>query len=202
MVSRVLAATPPSVPEDGEGRTKALRIDGEPRHARLVAEDRAAGAGRGRIDRQHGDLVALAVRKVPSASMVVDLPAPGAPVMPSRTALPVAAAIPAREGAPAAVVGALAFDQRDGARQRRAFAGADAGGEREGLNGRAAISLPALGVVEPDGEPAVGLLLGGGGAGEGEQIVRVSRCGRNAPGCSHRAAGRRGGVVLVEHDTV
>ena len=30
-----------------------------------------------------------AVSDVPSASMVVDLPAPGAPVMPSRTALPV-----------------------------------------------------------------------------------------------------------------
>ena len=31
----------------------------------------------------------LAVRVAPSASMVVDLPAPGAPVIPSRTAWPV-----------------------------------------------------------------------------------------------------------------
>ena len=37
---------------------KACRIGGEPRHPRLVAEDRAAGARRGRIDRQHRDLVA------------------------------------------------------------------------------------------------------------------------------------------------
>ena len=31
---------------------------GQPRHPRLVAEDRAAGARRGRVDREHRDLVA------------------------------------------------------------------------------------------------------------------------------------------------
>ena len=41
------------------------------------------------IDGQHGDLWPAVVRNVPSASMVVDLPTPGTPVMPTRTALPV-----------------------------------------------------------------------------------------------------------------
>src|SRR5581483_5848959 len=40
-------------PHEGVG------IGREPRHARLVAEDRAAGAGRGRIDGKDSDLVAL-----------------------------------------------------------------------------------------------------------------------------------------------
>ena len=37
---------------------KALSDAGKPRHPRLVAEDRAAGARRGGIDREHRDLVA------------------------------------------------------------------------------------------------------------------------------------------------
>ena len=41
------------------------------------------------IDRQHRDLVALAVSREPSASMAVDLPTPGTPVIPTRTARPV-----------------------------------------------------------------------------------------------------------------
>ena len=72
----------------------------------------------------------LPVSNVPSASMVVDLPAPGAPVMPSRTALPVSGSSSCTSKcAGFAVIGALALDQRDGARQRGAVAGADAGGE-------------------------------------------------------------------------
>ncbi len=71
-----------------------------------------------------------AVSDVPSASMVVDLPTPGAPVMPSRTALPVAGSSSCtRQMRGLAVIGALALDQRDGARQRGAVAGADAAGE-------------------------------------------------------------------------
>ena len=62
--------------------------------------------------------------------MVVDLPTPGAPVMPSRTALPVARQQLLHQLVRGlAVIGALALDQRDGARQRGAVAGADAAGE-------------------------------------------------------------------------
>ncbi len=70
------------------GADEGALVDGEPRHPGLVAEDRAAGARRRRIDRQHRDLVALAGEaQVPSASMLVDLPTPGAPVMPTRMRL-------------------------------------------------------------------------------------------------------------------
>jgi putative protein kinase ArgK-like GTPase of G3E family len=37
---------------------QGVAVDGEPRHPRLVAEDRAAGAGRGWIDGEHRHLVA------------------------------------------------------------------------------------------------------------------------------------------------
>src|SRR6476659_7591640 len=120
MVSRVLAATPPSVPEEGEGRTKAFGS----------AASRAMSVLSPRIEPpvrvEEGSTASTAtlrpcpVRKLPSASMVVDLPAPGAPVMPSRTHQPVR--LPT-------MVGAFALDQRDGARQHGAVAGADAGGE-------------------------------------------------------------------------
>ena len=43
-------------------------------HARLVAEDRAAGARARRIDRQHRDPWPASIRCRPSASMKVDLP--------------------------------------------------------------------------------------------------------------------------------
>ena len=74
----------------GGGRAdEGVRVDREPRHAGLVAENRAAGAGRSGIDRQHRHLVARASAWCPSVSMAVDLPTPGTPVMPTRTALPV-----------------------------------------------------------------------------------------------------------------
>ena len=57
---RVFAATPPSVPEAGEGRTKALELILKTGHARLVREDRPAGPRRRRVDSEDGDLVALA----------------------------------------------------------------------------------------------------------------------------------------------
>ncbi len=56
--------------------------------------------------------------------MVVDLPTPGAPVMPTRTALPVAVEQRlGKRGGGAAMIGAFAFDQRDRARQHGAVAG-------------------------------------------------------------------------------
>ena len=67
---------------------------------------------------------------MPSVSISVDLPTPGAPVMPTRTALPVAGSSSCDQGAGgAAMVGPLALDQGDRARQHRAIAGANAAGE-------------------------------------------------------------------------
>ena len=72
------AATPPSVPDVGDGRMNAPVVDGQARHARLVAEDAAAGAGRRRVDGEHGDPVAARrSAALPSASMNVDLPDAG-----------------------------------------------------------------------------------------------------------------------------
>ena len=77
------------------------------------------------------------VSMVPSASMVVDLPTPGAPVMPTRTALPVVRSSSCMSAAAAAaMVGALAFDQRDRPREHRAVAGADAAREAGHISGR------------------------------------------------------------------
>ena len=45
-------------PPLGDGRMNACSSTGQPRHARLVAEDAAAGAARRRVDGEHGDAVA------------------------------------------------------------------------------------------------------------------------------------------------
>ena len=60
IASRVFSATPPSEPPEGDGRMNELRLAREPLHPRLVAQDRAAGDGAGRVHRQHRDPVALA----------------------------------------------------------------------------------------------------------------------------------------------
>ena len=58
--------------------------------------------------------------------MVVDLPTPGEPVMPTRIALPVSGSSSCTSRcACLLMVGALALDQRDRARERRAVAGAE-----------------------------------------------------------------------------
>ena len=68
--------------------------------------------------------------------MVSDLPTPGAPVMPTRIALPVARQQLLHQLVRLLlVIGALALDQRDGARQRRAVAVADAAGEGGDVGG-------------------------------------------------------------------
>ena len=53
IASRVLSATPPSEPADGDGRMKASSRCDKLLHARLVAEDGAAGNRRRRIDGEH-----------------------------------------------------------------------------------------------------------------------------------------------------
>ena len=87
IASRVALATPPSVPAVGRGADERGRVDGQPRHPGLVAEDAAAGAaattGRRRAPRPGAR---APVSGVPSASMKVDLPTPGTPVMPTRRA--------------------------------------------------------------------------------------------------------------------
>ncbi len=81
----------PAWPPAGEGRMNACGRLGQPLHAGLVAEDRAArcagSRGRPRGPRSCGPRRS---RGAPKASMKVDLPAPGVPEMPSRTAWPVA----------------------------------------------------------------------------------------------------------------
>ena len=62
--------------------------------------------------------------------MVVDLPTPGEPVMPTRIALPVSRQQGLHQIARGGLmVAAPALDQRDGARQRRAVAGTEVLGD-------------------------------------------------------------------------
>ena len=89
MVSRVLAATPPSVPDEGEGRMKALRSTESramrvlsPRIEPPVRDDDGSTAST-------ATLWPAATRFPPSVSMVVDFPTPGTPVTPTRMAVPV-----------------------------------------------------------------------------------------------------------------
>ena len=51
--SAVRRATPPRSPRDGVGRMNACGVAGQLGHAGLVAEDRAAGAARRRVDGEH-----------------------------------------------------------------------------------------------------------------------------------------------------
>ena len=87
-VSRVLRATPPSEPADGEGRMKTSGLE-EMLSMRVLSP---------RIDpplrSELGSMARTASRwpsevtMPPMASMKVDLPAPGTPVMPTRIELP------------------------------------------------------------------------------------------------------------------
>jgi hypothetical protein len=122
MVSRVFAATPPSVPDDGEGRT-SIRIARKARHARLVAENGAAGPCRGGINGKNRNLVTFA-GQIGTEHIDCGDSAPGAPVMPRRTPLRVRQ-YPARW---CAVLrwSARLLDQRDRTRQHRAVARSDA----------------------------------------------------------------------------
>ena len=89
IASRVMCATPPSIPPDGEGRMKAFGSR-DSRSIRVLSP---------RIEPPESALVGSTastatrwprpVRKRPSVSMNVDLPAPGAPLMPTRKLRPV-----------------------------------------------------------------------------------------------------------------
>jgi hypothetical protein len=99
-----LAATPPSVPELGEGRMKAFGSDGEHRHLvalrRQIGAERVDGgglAGAGRAGDAEPHRLAGERQQLLHQAMCL-----------------------------AAVIGALALDQRDGAREPRTVAGADA----------------------------------------------------------------------------
>ena len=67
--------------------------------------------------------------------MVVDLPTPGEPVMPTRIAWPVCGSSSCTSVARGGLmIGAAAFDQRDGARQRGAVAGANPLGDQRDID--------------------------------------------------------------------
>ena len=92
MASRVRAATPPSVPDEGDGRIKAFGSAASrpmrvlsPRMAPPVRVELGSTAST-------ATLCPCAVRLLPSVSMSVDLPTPGTPVMPTRTPPPVRSA--------------------------------------------------------------------------------------------------------------
>ena len=148
MVSRVLAATPPSVPEDGEGRMKALGS----------AASRAMRVLSPRIEPP------VRVEDGSTASTATLWPCAGQIAAERVDDGGLAGAGRAGDAEPhrlagqrqqllhqpmrlAAVVGALALDQRDGARQHGALAGADAGGEggdRLGGSREAGADMPSV----------------------------------------------------------
>ena len=88
IVSRVLRATPPSEPADGEGRMKtsglaemlSIRVL-SPRIEPPLRSELGSMASTASLWRSE-------VTMLPIASMKVDLPAPGTPVMPMRTDRP------------------------------------------------------------------------------------------------------------------
>ena len=87
-VSRVLRATPPSEPADGEGRMKTSGL--EEMLSMRVLSPRMEPPLRSEL----GSMASTAnrwpseVTMFPIASMKVDFPAPGTPVMPMRTEFP------------------------------------------------------------------------------------------------------------------
>ena len=89
MLSRVARATPPSVPDAGEGRMNAA--GSAARRGIRVLSPRIEPP----VRLEEGSTASTATRwprpvsMVPNASMNVDLPTPGTPVMPTRIALPV-----------------------------------------------------------------------------------------------------------------
>ncbi len=127
MVSRVLAATPPSVPAAGEGRMKAFGSADKPRHPRLVAEDRAAGAGGGGIDREHRDLVPvpgeIGAERVDGGRLADPR---GAGDADARGLAGIRQQILHELAGLVLMVGPFRLDERDGARQHRPLAGTDA----------------------------------------------------------------------------
>ena len=120
IASRVRRATPPSSPPAGDGRMKAFGSRASVSMRVLSPEDRAAAAACS-TDRRPAPPPRgrRPIRWVPNASMKVDLPTPGGPLMPMRTAPPVRVEQRStqRDGL-LAVVGAGGLDQRDGAGQR------------------------------------------------------------------------------------
>ena len=81
--------SPPRCPRDGHRADVDARVGGVVLHPHPVAEQRAAGERRGRVDREHADpLVPAAVRRRPAPTVVVDLPTPGEPVSPITCGVP------------------------------------------------------------------------------------------------------------------
>ena len=127
MVSRVAFATPPNVPEVGDGR-KERRVHRQPRHPGLVPQDRSAGARRRRVDGQHRDPVPLVDQVHAERLDGGGLAHPGSPG--DAHAMRFARVGRQRQQELLrllVMVGAGGFQQRDGPRQHRAVTAADGG---------------------------------------------------------------------------
>ena len=82
--SGTATASPPRCPRVAIERMKTPVVERVVLHAHPVAEDRAAGERRRRVHRDHAErLVLLARNRRSDATTSVDLPAPGAPVIPT-----------------------------------------------------------------------------------------------------------------------
>ena len=122
----------------GRGADEGVGVGGEPRHPGLVAEDRAAGAGGGGIDREHGDAVPALGEPGPQR---VD----GGRLADPRRAGDADAHGLAGVGQQllhqlprlALMIRPLRFDERDRPRQHRALAATDAAREAGNVEGRA-----------------------------------------------------------------
>ncbi len=121
---------------------KADRLGGEPAHARLVAKDRAAAARGGRVDGEHGDLVALSDEVQPElidqggfagAGRAADADADGTAGIGEETLEQLAGA--------RLVLRLDAFDQGDGAGERHPVARADGLSGPVGVSSRFGLAL-------------------------------------------------------------
>jgi hypothetical protein len=124
-------ADPAHHPARWRGPNEAFRIDGEPRHPGLVAEDRPAAARGGGIDREHGHLVILGCQHAAEAvdqRRLADAGHAGDTDPPGRRVDRVGHRqdrLQERLGR-LAMLAPAALDQRDGARQKGAITPPDA----------------------------------------------------------------------------
>ena len=135
------AGQPAEVAARGHRADEHAGVGGVVLHAHAVAEQRAAGERRRRVDGQHADPLARARAARDERGVGVDLPTPGEPVSPTTWACP---ACGASAAATSRSCGRVVLDQRDEPRdgaRRRPLAGA-ASTEARG-DGRRLAARPA-----------------------------------------------------------
>ena len=122
----------------GRGADEGIGIGRELRHARLVAEDRAAGAGGGGIDREHGDAVPARGEPGPEHVDGGRLADPGrAGDADAHGLAGIGQQLLHQLPRLALMIRPLRFDERDRPRQHRTLAAADAAPEAGDVEGRA-----------------------------------------------------------------